>query len=56
MALAVFGPAVEDRLAVLGLGVLTTLLIVPWLVLSALGAAHRQEPASTARATRVRRG
>ena len=56
LVLAVFGPAVEDRSGALGLGVVTSLLIVPWLITSARAAAHRQDPVLTARAPRSDEG
>ena len=56
LVLAVFGSAVEDHAGALGLGAMTSLLIVPWLITSARAAAHRQDSASTARAPRSDEG
>lgn len=56
LVLAAFGPAVEDRSGALGLGLVTSLLIVPWLITSARAAAHRPDPVSTARAPRSDEG
>jgi Flp pilus assembly protein TadB len=46
--LAALGSIVADRAGVVGIGVVTAALIVPWLVTSARAAAPRHDPASTA--------
>ncbi len=46
--LAVLGSIVADRLGVVGIGVVTASLIVPWLVTSARAAAYRPDPVSAA--------
>lgn len=44
--LAVLGSIVADRFGVVGIGVVTASLIVPWLITSARAAAHRHDPVS----------
>ncbi len=46
--LAALGSIVADRFGVVGIGVVTASLIVPWLVASARAAARRHDPVSTA--------
>lgn len=46
--LAALGSIVADRFGVVGVGVVTASLIVPWLVASARAAARGHDPVSTA--------
>jgi hypothetical protein len=46
--LAALGSIVADRFGVVGVGVVTASLIVPWLVTSARAAAHRHDPVPAA--------